>query len=89
MNQDRIWDYYQNEVPESFEGSRARLSYLACRVACMVRPGGKVLNIGVGSGIFEEIGRDKGLDVYSLDPSPRSIETLRARFKVGTKAQVG
>lgn len=85
MNQDQIWDYYQNEMPEIFEGSRSRIYYLACRIC----PAGKVLNIGVGTGIFEEIGRDKGLDIYSLDPNPRSIETLRARLKLGTKAQVG
>ena len=48
-----------------------------------------MLNIGVGSGIFEEMATKKGLDVYSLDPNPRSIDTIRARFSVRTKAQVG
>lgn len=48
-----------------------------------------MLNVGVGSGIFEEIALSQGFDVYSLDPSVRTVERLRARFGMGAKAQVG
>lgn len=87
MDQDLIWDYWQNKMPEAFESGRARLSFLVRKVTRLgVR---KVLNIGIGSGIFEEIALNRGLEVYSLDPNTRTVENLRARFNMGTKAQVG
>ncbi len=85
MKQNNIWNYYQNEAPEKFAGSVARLTFLARKV----KPKSKVLNIGVGAGIFEEAATKMGLDVYSLDPSERSIELLRQRFGMGEKARVG
>jgi SAM-dependent methyltransferase len=85
-DQEAIWDYFQNEAPETFEGSRARIEYLVSRAG---NPGAKVLNIGVGSGIFERKAINRGLDVYSLDPSARSIEQLRAECGLGVKAQTG
>ena len=33
MNQDAIWDYFQNEGVASFDGSEARLSYLVKKIA--------------------------------------------------------
>ena len=48
--QDRIWDAFQTGSAESFSQSRGRLAYLARRV----RGSGRVLNIGVGGGQFEE-----------------------------------
>lgn len=85
-DQDAIWDYFQNEAPESFEGSGARIEFLVSRVG---RAGAKVLNIGVGSGIFEREAINRSLDVYSLDPSPVSIEKLRKELGLGQKAQAG
>lgn len=85
MNQDVVWDYFQNEGIGSFEGSEARLSYLVNRI----RPGKRVLNIGVGSGTFEKLGLLRGIDIYSLDPSERTIESLRTRLSLGEKARVG
>jgi SAM-dependent methyltransferase len=85
MQQDAIWDYYQNEQPENFAVSKARLAFLARKA----KPAGKTLDIGVGNGIFEELALQRGLDVYALDPSERSIETLRARLELGDKARVG
>lgn len=87
MSQDFIWDYWQNEMPAIFEGSRARLAYLVRKLQKLGAR--KVLNVGVGSGIFEEIALSQGFDVYSLDPSVRTVERLRARFGMGAKAQVG
>ena len=85
MNQDVVWDYFQNEGLSSFDGSKARLSYLVNQI----RPGKRVLNIGVGSGKFEELGLLRGLDIYSLDPSERAIESLRMRLGIGDRAKVG
>jgi SAM-dependent methyltransferase len=84
-NQDLIWDYYQNEVPEKFGGSRARLSFLADRI----RAPASVLNIGCGTGVFEQLVSERGIDIYSLDPSERSVLQLRSRLGLGERAQVG
>ncbi len=83
--QDRIWDYYQNDAAESFAGSRARLAYLARQPG----PSAKVLDIGVGSGVFEKLAAARGLDIYALDPSERSIESLRVALGLGDRARVG
>lgn len=85
MNQELIWEYFQNEDPASFKDSVPRLRYLASRIGS----GKKVLNVGVGGGIFEKLALDFGLDVYSLDPSERAIETVREKLRLGEKAKVG
>lgn len=84
-DQAHIWDYFQNEAPESFAGSAPRLKFLAKKI----QPSSRVLNIGVGAGIFEEIALSLGLDVYSLDPNERSIASLRDRLQMQDRAQVG
>jgi ubiquinone/menaquinone biosynthesis C-methylase UbiE len=85
MNQDLIWDYFQNDVPESFAGSKGRLAFLARQL----KPGERVLNIGVGSGYFEEVALGLGYEVYSLDPIAKSIESIQKRLKLADKARVG
>jgi ubiquinone/menaquinone biosynthesis C-methylase UbiE len=85
MKQDVIWEYYQNEAPETFFDSKPRLSFLARQV----NPGGRVLNIGVGAGFFEEAALKNKLDVYALDPGKKSIENMRRKYGLGSKAQVG
>ena len=85
MKQSLIWDYYQNVAPEYFRGSAERLRYLAKNV----KPKGKVLNIGIGAGIFEEIAIKQGLNVFSLDPNKKAIASLRQRFSMDEKAKVG
>ena len=85
MNQDAIWDYFQNEGVASFDGSEARLSYLVKKIA----PGSRVLNIGVGSGVFERLGLARGIDIHCIDPSKRAIESLREKLGIGEKARVG
>ncbi len=84
MKQDKIWDYFQNEKSESFVASYARLYDLATKFDKNT----KVLNIGVGGGIFEKIATARGLEVYSLDPSDRSIEKLQKNFGM-SHAKVG
>src|SRR6266487_642833 len=83
--QDLIWDYFQNEAPESFEGSRARLRHLIQKLGSSQ----VVLNIGCGSGIFERLALAEEIDIYSLDPSEKSIEYLRETLRLGEKARVG
>ncbi|CAN5657425.1 hypothetical protein BH23GEM6_BH23GEM6_22550 [soil metagenome] len=85
VGQDRIWDYFQTEAPEAFAGSRGRLGFLARRVRGL----GRVLNIGVGGGEFEEIALSLGIEVYSLDPSEDTIVALRNRLGMGDRARHG
>lgn len=85
MMQDAIWEYYQNDAKESFAASDARSRYL---LRCCDRSG-KILNIGVGGGIFEALAIRAGLNVYSLDPSERTIERLKSELGMGENAQVG
>jgi ubiquinone/menaquinone biosynthesis C-methylase UbiE len=83
--QDLIWDYFQNEAPEHFEASRARLRHLVQKLSRSQ----VVLNVGCGSGIFEKLAMAQEVDIYSLDPSERSIQHLRETLRLGDKARVG
>ena len=85
MKQDHIWTYYQNEAPEVFAGSVYRLRHLAARIA----PISKVLNIGVGTGLFEKLAAERGLDVYCVDPDGKAIDSVRHRLGLGDRARVG
>src|SRR5207302_773494 len=83
--QERIWEYFQTQVPEAFIGSVARLGFLAAQIPA----GRRALNIGVGYGVFEAQAQRRGIEVYSLDPSAPSIEGVRLRLGLGERAQVG
>lgn len=85
QGQDRIWEHFQNEGAEAFQQCGGRLGFLARQIPV----GSRVLDIGVGSGVFESIAIQRGLDVYGLDPSERSIEMLQTRLGLGEKAKVG
>jgi len=84
MEQKKLWDYYQAEGKSIFGGSYLRLHFLASR--CKKKE--KVLNIGIGGGLFEKIALHKGLDIYSLDPSENAIEELTHIIGI-EKARVG
>lgn len=84
MKQEKIWNYFLNRTPERFRRSKTRQVYLANKA----KPHGKVLNIGVGGGVFEETALERGLDVYSLDPNEEAIAAIRQRWSVGEKAKV-
>lgn len=84
MNQDKIWDYLQNDSIQSFDGSHSRLNTLVKKFTQKE----KVLNIGVGSGVFEKLSTAYGLEVYSLDPSEKSIDKIKS-FLGDEKAKVG
>ena len=85
VGQEKIWEHFQNEGLESFSQSRGRLEFLVRYLSSATR----VLNIGVGNGVLESLAVIKGVDIWSLDPSERSIERLRQLLGVGEKAQVG
>nr|WHW29508.1 putative class I SAM-dependent methyltransferase [uncultured bacterium] len=85
LNQEKIWDHFQNEGIDSFSHSRGRLEFLVRRLP----PGKRVLNIGVGNGLFESLALSRGLEVWSLDPSERAIERLRQALALESRAQVG
>lgn len=85
VGQEKIWEHFQNEGLESFSRSRGRLEFLVRRL----RPATRVLNIGVGNGVLESLALIKGVDIWSLDPSERSIDRLRQSLGMGEKAQAG
>lgn len=85
-NQDKIWNYFQNENREAFDGALPRLSFLCKKF----KKGQKVLNIGVGNGSFEKLAKFSELDVYSLDPNEKSIENLKKILQLSeAKVKVG
>jgi SAM-dependent methyltransferase len=85
MNQDAVWDHYQNEGVVVFDLAGARLNFLARHLAA----GERVLDIGVGSGLLERIAQAKGVDIHALDPSERAILRLRNDLGLGDRAQTG
>ncbi len=84
MEQNKIWDYFQNERPESFSGSYGRLSYILKKI----KPSMKVLNIGVGGGVLERLAVSKNIDIHSLDPNEKTIEKIK-KIIGNSKAKVG
>ncbi len=83
MEQNKIWDYYQTEEIGSFDGSYGRLNFLISK--CKNK---KVLNIGIGGGIFEKLAVSNNINIYSLDPSKKSIKKIKEVIKKD-KAKVG
>jgi len=82
--QDKIWEYFQTQGVETFRGACARLDYLAKQCSS----GDCVLDVGVGSGDFEDFALKRNINVHSLDPSVNSIEMIRQRYHLGDKAVV-
>lgn len=85
MNQDVIWDYFQNEGVDAFRLASPRLRFLVNRL----QPRESVLNIGVGSGTLEMLAARKGVEIWSLDPSERAVENLRNELGASERAKVG
>jgi 2-polyprenyl-3-methyl-5-hydroxy-6-metoxy-1,4-benzoquinol methylase len=85
MQQDKIWDYYQNEGLEKRVFSDARQRFM---VKYLV-PGNAVLNIGVGAGVLEKLALQKSVDIYSLDPSSKTIEQIQTKLGLGDNAKTG
>ena len=85
MNQDIIWDHFQNEGVAAFSSAEPRLEFLVRKL----RSGERALNIGVGSGALEQLAASKGVEIWALDPSDRAIENLRRALPLGEQAQAG
>jgi ubiquinone/menaquinone biosynthesis C-methylase UbiE len=87
MEQEKIWDYFQNDdvIADTFAGARTRYIFLSRHI----KPGTRVLNIGVGRGGLEAILLQKGAIVSCLDPSEKSIANLREQMGLADRAQVG
>lgn len=69
MSQDAIWSYFQTHAPEIFRGSAFRLRFLVR----FLKRGQRVLNVGIGAGLLEQFARDRGVDIYSIDPGWESL----------------
>lgn len=85
MSQKRIWDYYQGDAIDSFDGSVVRLSALV-RIAQGL-PGSAqrtILNIGTGNGWVERVTNSLGWHAVSLDPSEIAIQRLSCYSVDGT-----
>lgn len=77
MNQDKVWDYFQNQEPDHFLPAVPRLKFLFR--AAKARPteaGARVLNIGVGNGWLEKTCAQHGWETYSLDPNAAAVKRL-------------
>jgi len=87
MNQDKIWDAFQNDDQLLDIGfpARRRFEFLANHIPV----GSRVLNIGVGNGYLENLLVQKEAKVSCLDPSSTTIERIRERLDLGQNAQVG
>jgi len=83
MEQDKIWNHFQTEDVASFDGNSVRLNYLARQAS---KTGMTVLNIGVGNGALERRLVEKGVVVYSLDPSESAIQNLRKNLGLDESA---
>lgn len=71
----RIWEYFQNSYPQSFDDSAPRLRYLVARAG---NPSGVLLNIGTGNGALERLASAKGWTVVSVDPDASTLAKLSA-----------
>lgn len=87
VNQTKIWEHFQNDLCAAEIAFSARPRYELLAGKCS--PNSKVLNVGVGAGGLETILVAMGVDVSCLDPSERSVESLRSRLGLGEKARVG
>jgi ubiquinone/menaquinone biosynthesis C-methylase UbiE len=86
MNQDKLWDAFQND-PALQQAFRATPRFR--KLVALLRPGDRVLNIGVGDGGFERMATKMGMVLSCLDPSQQSIESLRTDLGIGSRAQQG
>jgi ubiquinone/menaquinone biosynthesis C-methylase UbiE len=86
MKQKHIWDYFQGEGKSAFDGSYPRLNYLIEQLSDKEN---RILNIGVGIGIFEKMAIKAGKEIYSLDPSDISINRLSKELNMTDRAKVG
>jgi ubiquinone/menaquinone biosynthesis C-methylase UbiE len=87
MEQNKIWEHFQNEDLEAFKGNAPRLNFILGKIERLTRaPGMNVLDIGVGNGYFEMLAVQKKYSVAALDPDNKAIEKLK---RMGIDAKQG
>ena len=89
MNQERIWQHFQNDAPEVFQQADGRIRFLVRQLTLRAKTGAAVLNVGVGNGLFEELAIRAGMNAYSLDPDAESIARLNSLPEMKAGARVG
>src|ERR1700704_1887233 len=89
MNQDRIWQHFQNESPEVFQQADGRIRFLVRQLKRRTNIGARVLNVGVGGALFEQLGIRQGMNMSSLDPDAGTIDRLNADPEMKGRARVG
>jgi len=85
MNQDKIWDYFQNSDSQDYVFPEARQRY----ISRFLKSGQYVLNIGIGSGALERLAIERDVIIHSLDPSEQAIDRLRQTLNMNDRARVG
>lgn len=87
MNQENLWDHFQNnfESGDAFGNAIPRYEF----IAKSVESGQAVLNIGVGSGGIESILIGKRAIVHCLDPNEDAVARIRKNHQLGDQAKVG
>jgi SAM-dependent methyltransferase len=87
-SQQHIWSHFQNEgSAHVFRASHARHASILRRIRRLAHSDTPmVLNIGIGDGNFEQIVRDLGWPISSLDPDPQAVDRLKAQ---GVQAEAG
>ena len=89
MPQQNIWDYYQTEGVASFDANNSRLDYLFHKVKSLAKKSDiSILNIGPGNGYFESLCNTHNYSVIALDPSEKTIESLKQRNIEGVTASI-
>jgi SAM-dependent methyltransferase len=89
MNQQIIWQHFQNEAPEIFQQAEGRIRFLAHRLKRRRKCGDRVLNVGVGAGLFEQTANQFGMDVFSLDPNEETVARLNKQPWMKGQARAG
>jgi 2-polyprenyl-3-methyl-5-hydroxy-6-metoxy-1,4-benzoquinol methylase len=88
MNQDIIWDAYQNNkelMADACHGGQ-RIDFMVSKI----KSGSHILNIGVGRAELEEKLIAKQVIVSALDPSKITMKKLKNRLKAnGGTAKIG
>jgi len=86
MEQDKIWDYYQNVAKDGFSSNTGRLDY----ITTLIKRGESVLTIGAGDLYLEAMLVAKGVHLSVLDPSANTINAARADLELShANAKVG
>lgn len=87
MQQEKIWEYFQNQGVAVFAGNVSRLRFLFRRARKLAKKKHtRALNIGIGNGWLERRCAEEGWEIYALDPSKSAVEGLR---RVGVRAKEG